>query len=87
MIQILGQIYKLYNNNDISNINSKLNNDITKLQNDILPMLPNFKLLENKSITSRNLILLINNIKKILSNLINLPNTNNKTMLKNKYKF
>lgn len=83
----LMNIYELYNNNDISSINNKLNNDITKLQNDILPMLPNFKLLENKSITSRNLILLINNIKKILSNLINLPNTNNKTMLKNKYKF
>ena len=84
----LMNIYNMYNNNNkIKDINNKLNNDIVNLQNKILIILPNFKLLENKSITSRIIILLINNIKKILSNLINLSNNNNKNILKDKYKF
>ena len=85
----LMNIYNLYNNNNniLTDIDNLLNNNIINLQNKILPILPKFKLLENTLITSRILILLINNIKKLLSNLINLPKVYNKNILKDKYKF
>ena len=80
-------LYDNFNKQTINNIDAELNYYIKEKLKNISNILPNFNLLDNININSKHLILFINNIKRIISTMINLPFKSDKKIFTNKYKF